>query len=59
MSDSSTAAEVSNAQRGKYIFAALREEGEHTDLGNDKWRGTGPLSDWFLEFCAWVESLAK
>lgn len=59
MSDNSTAFELSNAQRGKYILVAHREEGEHTDLGNDKWKGTGPLSDWFLEFCAWVEILAK
>lgn len=59
MSDNSTAAEVSNAQRGKHILAARREGGEHTGLGNDKWKGIGPSSDWFLEFCAWVESLAK
>lgn len=58
MSDSSTAVEVSNAQRGERILAASREEGEHTDFGNDKWKGTGPLSDWFLESCAWVERLA-
>lgn len=45
MSDSSTAVEVSNAQRGERILAASREEGEHTDFGNDKWKGTGPLSD--------------
>lgn len=45
MSDSSTAVEVSNAQRGEHILAAPREEGEYTDFGNEKWKGTGPLSD--------------
>lgn len=45
MSDNSTAVEVSNAQRGERILAAPREEGKHTDFGNEKWKGTGPLSD--------------
>lgn len=58
MSDNSTTIDVSNAQRGKYILATPIEEGEHTDLGNDKWKGTVFLSDWFLESSAWVESQA-